>query len=65
MINGLEDLPLMVIVENGIKLDFNMDLRLRIPKGAYHVKIWDVSSNILFFDSDAYNVTIISAENSL
>ena len=63
MVNGLEQgIPLMGVSENGIKLDFNMGLRLRIPKGTYHVKIWDSSSNIVFFDNDISDVVIISAE---
>lgn len=56
-------IPLMGIKNNkGIQLDFNMGLRLYIPKGIYYVKIWDASSNVLFFDDKVSDVLLISAE---
>lgn len=55
-----------ILGETGIPnvlLDFNDGLRLQIPKGHWHVKISDYSSNFVFIDEDIVSgVTLISVE---
>ena len=46
-----------------VLLDFNDGLRLQIPKGNWHVKISDYSSNFVFIDEDILaGATLISIE---
>ena len=45
-----------------VLLDFNAGLRLQIPEGQWHVTICDHDSNLLLFDEDVSEVTLISAE---
>ena len=45
-----------------VRLDFNRGLRIKIPKGNWHLKIWDSTSQIVFFDDNVSDVYIISLE---
>ena len=45
-----------------IYFDFNNGLRLIVPKGNWRVKIWDSSSQIIFFDENVSEVILISLE---
>ena len=47
---------------DGVRLDFNVGLRLQIPAGNWHVTIRDSSSGIVFFDEDVSNILLTSAE---
>ena len=55
-----------ILGETGIPevlLDFNDGLRVQIPKGNWHVKISDYSSNFVFMDEDiSAGTTLISVE---
>lgn len=46
----------------GVKIDFNAGLRIQIPKGNFHVKISDYDTEIIFFDDNISEKTLISAE---
>lgn len=45
-----------------LKIDFNAGLRIQIPAGNFHVKIIDYDSEIVFFDDNISEKTLISAE---
>ena len=47
---------------NGVRLDFNVGLRLQIPAGNWHVNIRDGNSGIVFFDEDVSDILLVSAE---
>ncbi len=55
-----------ILGETGISdvlIDFNDGLRLQIPKGNWHVKISDYTSNFIFVDEDIFDgATFISVE---
>ena len=59
-----EQRPLIGRVKNldGVLMDFNAGLRLKIPVGNWHVKISDHASGIIFFDNDISDEILISAE---
>ena len=46
----------------GVKLDFNVGLRLEIPVGDFHVRISDAWSDRFFFDADVSDVCLVSLE---
>ena len=46
----------------GLAFDFNCGMRLQIPAGNWHVKIFDHDSEVLCFDEDASDVLLISLE---
>ena len=46
----------------GLAFDFNCGMRLQIPVGNWHVKIFDCDSEIVCFDEDVSNVVLISLE---
>ena len=46
----------------GLKLDFNAGLRLEVPGGNWHVKITDADSELVFFDYDIAEKTLLSME---
>ena len=46
----------------GLEFDFNCGLRLRIPKGNWHVRILDFDSEIICFDEDVSDILLISLE---
>ena len=55
--------PLTMKVEKyGVQFDFNKGLRLYVPAGNWRVKIWDATSQIIFFDGNASDVIFISLE---
>lgn len=47
---------------DGVRLDFNVGLRLQIPAGNWHVNIRDGNSGIVFFDEDVSDILLVSAE---
>lgn len=47
---------------DGLILDFNAGLRIEIPKGNFHVIVADDESDLVFFDGDVSEQTLISAE---
>ena len=46
----------------GLAFDFNCGLRLKIPKGNWHVKILDFDSEIICFEENVSDVVLISLE---
>jgi len=46
----------------GLRLDFNAGLRLEVPSGNWHVRITDADSELVFFDYDVSEKTLISME---
>ena len=54
-IRGETDIP-------GLRLDFNVGLRLDIPSGDYHISISDAISHTIFFNEDIHSVRLISLE---
>ena len=46
----------------GVKLDFNVGLRLEIPAGDFHVRISDAWSERIFFEDDVSDVCLVSLE---
>ena len=46
----------------GVRLDFNVGLRLQIPSGNWHVNIRDGNSGIVCFDGDVSDILLVSAE---
>ena len=55
--------PLTCSVKNyGINFDFNKGLRLYVPEGNWRVKIFDATSQIIFFDDNVSDTIIISLE---
>ena len=57
-IRGCTDVP-------GLKLDFNLGLRLQIPAGNWHVTIRDQEREALYFDEDVSDVMLISLDKYL
>ena len=59
------DAPISNVIDtglDGVKLDFNFGLRLKIPAGNFHVKISDFDSELIFFDKDISDVRLTSLE---
>ena len=55
--------PMSMSVEGyNIQFDFNKGFRLHVPEGNWRVKIWDATSEIIFFDDNVSEVIIISLE---
>ena len=54
-IRGITSIP-------GVKLDFNVGLRLEIPVGDFHVRISDAFSERIFFEADVSDVCLVSLE---
>lgn len=54
-IQGITSIP-------GVKLDFNVGLRLEIPAGDFHVRISDAWSERIFFEADVSDVCLVSLE---
>ncbi len=50
---------------SGLKLDFNLGLRLRVPAGKWHVTIRDIEREALYFDEDVSDVVLISLDKYL
>ena len=46
----------------GLAFDFNMGMRLQIPEGNWHVKIFDGDSGTSFFDADVSDTLLVSLE---
>ena len=46
----------------GFRFDFNSGLRLDIPKGNFHVTVFDSASNLVVFDKDVSDVILVSLE---
>lgn len=46
----------------GLSFDFNAGLRLQIPAGNWHVKIFDADSQVVCFDEDVSDTVLISLE---
>lgn len=46
----------------GLKIDFNDGVRLEVPKGAWHVRIGDHDSGLIFYDQDVSETVLISLE---
>ncbi len=46
----------------GLRLDFNNGLRLRVPKGKFHVRISDYDSEMVFFDEDVSEIILTSID---
>ncbi len=46
----------------GLKIDFKRGLRIRIPKGNWHVRITDFDTETLFFDDDVSDLQLVSME---
>lgn len=61
---GNPNLPPLTMTIQGydIHFDFNKGFRLHVPEGNWRVKIWDASSQIIFFDANVSDVIIISLE---
>jgi len=57
-IKGDTDIP-------GLKLDFNLGLRLCVPAGNWHVTIRDIAREALYFDEDVSDTTLISLDKYL
>ena len=47
---------------SGLAFDFNCGLRLQIPAGNWHAKIFDHDSEIVCFDEDVSDVLLVSME---
>lgn len=47
----------------GVKLDFNLGLRLEVPTGNWHAKISDLDSGEIVFDKDISDVRLHSLES--
>ena len=52
----------MSLDDYDVQFDFNFGLRLHIPNGDWRVKIWDASSQIVFFDGYVSDVYFTSLE---
>ena len=46
----------------GLRLDFNAGVRLRVPHGDWHIVISDSDSEQVFFDADVSGKTLVSME---
>ncbi len=47
---------------NGLRIDFNAGLRLRVPKGNWHIRISDYDSGFVFFDRPVSEKVLLSME---
>lgn len=47
---------------SGLAFDFNSGLRLKIPHGNWHVKIFDYDSDVVCFEQDVSDILLISLE---
>ena len=46
----------------GLRLDFRAGVRLRVPKGPWHVRIGDAETGLWFFDGDVSGTVLVSME---
>ncbi len=46
----------------GLRLDFNAGLRLRVPRGDWHIRVSDADSEVVFLDQDVSEKTLVSME---
>lgn len=46
----------------GLRMDFNLGLRLVVPEGSWHVAISDYDTETVFFDDDVSDVQLVSME---
>ena len=49
----------------GLRIDFNAGLRLRVPKGNWHICISDDDSEFVFFDEAVSEKVLISIQSSI
>jgi len=54
--------PLAIQTDLGVAFDFNMGMRLQIPEGNWHVKIFDDDSGTSCLDEDISDVLLVSLE---
>jgi len=47
---------------DGLRLDFRAGVRLRVPEGAFHVRIGDAETGLWFFDGDVSGKVLVSME---
>ena len=46
----------------GLRLDFRGGVRLRVPAGAFHVRIGDAETGLWYFEGDIENTVLVSME---